>query len=239
MTPTPESLSLFVVYMCAHIQPSSVCAYLSRICHSLKDAFPEVRAHQNSHLVTCTLAGCFKQATAPVHCKCALSFDDLQLMLNMYATSTAYNDKLFLTIVFTAFWALLRLGEMVVPDSIALQSLRKQSLRYLLSITDASFTFFLPTHKADWLYKGNKIMVLARTHNLNPIPIFSRYITAHNSMHSLKPFLWVREDGSPPTRSWFMMCFHHHFPKDMGRHSLQAGRAGWQSNCPHIGRYSR
>ena len=119
MTPTPESLSLFVVYMCAHIQPSSVCAYLSGICHSLEDAFPEVHAHRNSHLVTCT------------------------------------------TIVFTAFWALLRLGEMVVPDSIALRSLRKQSLHYLLSITDASFTFFLPTHKADWLYKGNKIMVLA------------------------------------------------------------------------------
>jgi hypothetical protein len=59
--PTEETLSFFVVYMCAHIEPRSVNSYLSGICNQLETFFPEVRARRNGALVSRTLAGCMRR----------------------------------------------------------------------------------------------------------------------------------------------------------------------------------
>jgi hypothetical protein len=135
--------------MCSHIRPSSVRSYLSGICHSLEDMFPDARSNRNSRLVTHTLTGCFKRAANPVHRKRALSLDDLQFLLNTYARSDEYDDKLFLAITFTAFWGLLRLGELVVPDSLSLRAPKKRTLRHPMPITENFYTISLPYHKAD------------------------------------------------------------------------------------------
>jgi hypothetical protein len=225
ITPTPDTLSLFVVYMCSFIRPTSVQSYLSGICHSLEDTFPDVRDNRNSRLVTRTLAGCFKRAAAPVRRKCALQLEDLDMLLRTYSLSGAYDDKLFLAIIFTAFWALLRLGETVMPDTIALRMPKKMSLRYPLTLSTRSYSFFLPTHKADHFYEGNKIVVLSRSDSRNPVPVFTRYLNARDAVHGLKPFLWIRENGSVPTRSWFMDRLRRHFPAEIGGHSLRAGGA--------------
>jgi hypothetical protein len=42
--PTEETLSLFTVYMCAHMNLRSVNSYLSGICSQLEFYFPEVCA---------------------------------------------------------------------------------------------------------------------------------------------------------------------------------------------------
>jgi hypothetical protein len=223
--PTPDTLSLFVVYMCSHIRPSSVRSYLSGICHALEDTFPDVRANRNSRLVSRTLAGCFKRIANPVQRKRAFSLEDLQLLLNTYARSDQYNDKLFLVMTFTAFWGLLRLGEVAVPDSLHLRAPKKRTLRHPTSITEKSYTISLPYHKADRFYEGNKILIPARPDAFNPVPIFSRYVDARDNLHGLKPFLWTQADGSPPTRSWFMARLHRIFPRDVGGHSLRAGGA--------------
>jgi hypothetical protein len=80
-------------------------------------------------------------------------------------------------------------------------------------------------HKADRFYEGNKVMILARTDALNPVSIFTWYISARDARHSLKPFLWIREDGSALTRSWFMAKLQSLFSSDIGGHSLHAGGA--------------
>ena len=85
--PTPDTLSLFIVYMCSFICPSSVRSYLSGICHSLEDTFPDMQASHNSCLVTCTLSGCFKRAANPVCHKRALSLHDLHTLLHTYSNS--------------------------------------------------------------------------------------------------------------------------------------------------------
>ena len=51
LDPTPDTLSLFTVYMCHHIKPNSVGTYLSGICHQLEPYFPDVRSSHNSALV--------------------------------------------------------------------------------------------------------------------------------------------------------------------------------------------
>src|SRR6267143_1363693 len=49
--PTPDTLSLFTVYMCHHIKPKSVDSYLSGICQQLETYFPDIRKERRSPLV--------------------------------------------------------------------------------------------------------------------------------------------------------------------------------------------
>ena len=58
LEPTPDTLSLFTVYLSHHIKPSSVGTYLSGICQQLEPYFPNVRSARNSALVHRTLQGC-------------------------------------------------------------------------------------------------------------------------------------------------------------------------------------
>ena len=114
--PTPDTLSFFVVYMCHHIQPTSVDSYLSGICQSLEPYFPDVRKTRAHCLVTRSLAGCKKLYASGVSRKKALTIDQLQMLLTRLEASVDHDDLLFLAIVFTGFHALMRSGELVVSD---------------------------------------------------------------------------------------------------------------------------
>lgn len=56
--PTPDTLSFFTVYMCHHIEPRSVSAYLSGICQQLEPFFPDMRKAWHTPLVERALKGC-------------------------------------------------------------------------------------------------------------------------------------------------------------------------------------
>lgn len=223
--PTPDTLSFFVVYMCAHIQPSSVSNYLSGICSGLEPFFPDVRKARNSRLVSRTLAGCRKRFGTGVHRKRALGLDDLRTLLRIYHASDSFDDRLFLAITFTAFFALMRLGELVGHDTIALRSSRKMSKRFPLTIVDDHYSFNLPMHKADRFYEGSTIVVPHRSDDLDPIAIFRRYLDVRDAKHRFNPFLWLRESGVVPTRSWYIARLRRHFPSDIAGHSLHSGGA--------------
>ncbi|KAF9516123.1 hypothetical protein BS47DRAFT_1371823 [Hydnum rufescens UP504] len=143
--PTPDSMSFYVVFMCAHIRPSSVRAYLSGIAHGLESFYPHVRSVTSSKI----------RRGLAVRRKRALSLDDLHQLLQAYSSSSSHDDMLFLALTFTAFFALLRLGEVVVPDSFSLRKSRKMIRQHPLSISPDSFSFVLPFHKADCFFEGS------------------------------------------------------------------------------------
>ncbi|TFK78629.1 hypothetical protein K466DRAFT_507013 [Polyporus arcularius HHB13444] len=58
LDPTPDTLSLYVVFQSHHIEPRSVDAYLSGICSELEAFYPAARANRRSPLVARTLKGC-------------------------------------------------------------------------------------------------------------------------------------------------------------------------------------
>ena len=116
LDPTPDTLSLFTVYMCHHIKLRSVTTYLSGICHQLEPYFPDVRTTCNSALVHRTLQGCKRLCATPTTCNCTLTLGDLESVVNALALSTDYNNILFLTQLLTGFFALFHLGEMTYPD---------------------------------------------------------------------------------------------------------------------------
>ncbi|GLB41979.1 hypothetical protein LshimejAT787_3400070 [Lyophyllum shimeji] len=125
LKPTPATLSFFVVYMCHHINPRSVVNYLSGICNQLEPYFPDVRAVRKSPLVSKTLAGCQRLHGVPTVRKQPLSRNDLGRVVAHYAGSSHHDDRLFVSLLLTGFYALMHLGELTWPDNAALQDDKK------------------------------------------------------------------------------------------------------------------
>jgi hypothetical protein len=96
LQPTPDTLSLFTVYMCHHIKPTSVSTYLSGICQQLKPYFPQVRSARNSALVHRTLQGCRRLSATPTSRKCALTLADMETVVN------TLSDSLTMTTTFSS-----------------------------------------------------------------------------------------------------------------------------------------
>ena len=105
--PSPETLSLFMVYISHHISPKSVSSYLSGICQQLEPYFPGIREAHCSPLVKRTLKGCLRLKGTAAKRKQALTLQDLAMVLNSLQNSTNHDDTLFVAMLFTGFFALL------------------------------------------------------------------------------------------------------------------------------------
>src|SRR5882724_10977681 len=116
--PTVNTHTFYVVFMCHHINPKSVTAYLSRICNSLKPHFPNVCKIHLNPLVVCTLTSMKKlHGGQALHCQHPLTKDDLCALFAWFDMGE-YNDCLFLAIILCGFHALLCVGELTEPDQI-------------------------------------------------------------------------------------------------------------------------
>lgn len=223
--PTPETLSFYTVYMCHHVNPRSVNTYLSGISQQLETHFPAVKEARNSTVVRRTLQGCMRmRGTATVR-KRALTIDDLQLVINHYHDTTTHDDLLFLAMLLTGFFGLLRLGELVFPDEVSLQNWKKVTRRNTVSVQNDRYEFTLPGHKADRFFEGNRIIIPALRFTLSPLRHFSRYINSRDAIHPVASPLWLTEAGSVPTRSFFITRLRIFFNSDVAGHSMRAGGA--------------
>jgi hypothetical protein len=83
LDPTPDNLSLFVMFMSAHINPCSVDNYLLGICSVFEEYYPQVRQHRCSWLVSCTLKGTKWRYGVLVRRKLTLTRADLQSTFNL------------------------------------------------------------------------------------------------------------------------------------------------------------
>jgi len=164
LDPTPDTLSLFTVYMCHHIKPNSVGTYLSGVCHQLEPYFPDICSSRNSALVHCTLQGCKRMRAVPTSRKRALTIKDLETVVDKLSSSIDYDDVLFFTQLLTRFFVLFRLGEMTYPDDPELRDPRKVTKHSSVQTDDISYKFFLLGHKADRFFKGNTIIVCKNPH---------------------------------------------------------------------------
>ena len=122
--PTDDTLSLFTVYTAHYIKPDSVDSYLSGIAHQLEPFFPDVRKARSSSLVRRTLRGCKRMRGTLITRKRALTLDDLGRVINFYALSTCHDDLLFVAMLLTGFFALMRLGELSLPNDKSLHDWR-------------------------------------------------------------------------------------------------------------------
>ena len=226
IAPTPDTLSFYVVFMSHHINPSSVDSYLSGICSLLEPYFPTIRSCRASPLVAKTLTGCKRRHGSEAKRKSPLSRADLARVTAAYAGQTGHDDLLFIAQLLTGFSALLRLGELTVPDNPSLRNSRKLSLRYTVAVSPNAVSFSLPGHKADRFFEGNKIVLTARADTTDPCRAVISYLRSRDALHPFHPQLWLLRDGTPPSRAWFLARLRKHFPSpSIAGQSLRAGGA--------------
>jgi hypothetical protein len=223
--PTPETLSFYTVYMSHQIKPDSVNTYLSGISQQLETHFPTVKAARNSALVRRTLQGCLRLRGMPTIRKRALTIDDLRLVITHYHNSTLHDDLLFVAMLLTGFFGLLRLGEMTFPNDPSLQNWKKVTRRNTVSLQDTLYEFTLPGHKADRFFEGNRIIIPAHRFTLHPLQHFSQYINSRDSLHPVASPLWLTEARSVPTRSFFINRLRRFFKSNIAGQSMRAGGA--------------
>ncbi|KJA30248.1 hypothetical protein HYPSUDRAFT_110254, partial [Hypholoma sublateritium FD-334 SS-4] len=222
--PTEETLSFYVVFTCAFLKPDSVDTYLSGICHQLEPYFPTIRQMRKSPIVHRTLQGCMRLHGSPVSRKRALTLDDLAIVI-AHTDHNSYNDCLFLAMILTGFFALLRLGEMTFPDDKSLHNWRKITRRSSVSVSDISYQFLLPAHKADRFFEGNIVIVTKRQFAHNPLCHFDHYLRLRDARFPLASPLWITSEGRVPTRSFFTRKLATFFDKGIAGQSMRAGGA--------------
>ncbi|KAF5366590.1 hypothetical protein D9758_008950 [Tetrapyrgos nigripes] len=207
INPTPDTLSLYVAYMCYYIKPPSVSTYLSGICNELKPFYHNIHQTRSHFLVRHTLKGCRKLHQHETWQKHALEQEELSEVYSDLCQSKSHDDWLFLAILSISFLAIMHLGELVWPDSTAHHKLQKVTMRSTLSITDNVLEFSLPTHKADKHFDGNKIRIESTGTDDDPIEIVCKYLESCNHLFPAHLNLWAHSDGSIPTQNWFIQVY--------------------------------
>ena len=221
----PDTLSFYVVFLSSHIKPDSVNSYLSGICRQLEPFFPDIRHNRKSLLVSRTLTGCMRRFGTPVNHKSPLSIANLQLVLDSIVSEPTHDKLLFAALLLTAFYALMRLGELVFSDKKNLRNYRKISLRHIISILPTQYSFFLPSNKGDRFFEGNTIVVQKLQTSTDPYMPFLAYLTSRDQKFPLHPELWLTSEGKVPTHHWFIKHLRKFFPNKIAGQSLWSGGA--------------
>jgi hypothetical protein len=223
--PTPQTMSFYVVYMCHHISPNSIATYLSGIIHELEPFYPSTRDACHHRLVTKTLQGCKKDRATNKRRKRALTRAELRHVVSERSNIQDHDVCLWIAILCTAFHGLLRLGELVDSDNPKLRNPRKTIQRRSLRHLTCAISFSLPGHKADRFFEGNTVLLNHLDASDDPVVAINRYLHTRDHMFPFNPELWIKADGNPPTRSWFLHRLRRLFPGDIGGHSLRSGGA--------------
>ncbi len=180
--PTADTMSYYVVFMSAHIKPDSVSSYLSGICNRLENFFPDICEIRNSPIVSRTLKGCRRLKGSEIKRKSPLSRDNICHAIKTLSLSSDYDDSLFLALLVTGFNGLLRLAELSMPDSKKSHNWRKIVHRTSVEWLAEGYAFFLPAHKADTAFEGNKVIIPTDDDPMfNPLPIFRQYLTRRDA----------------------------------------------------------
>ena len=223
--PTEDTLSLFTVYTTHYIKPNSVNSYLSGICHQLEPFFPDVRKARASPLVKRTLRGCMRMRGTLTKRKRALTLEDLGRVIRYYARSSRHDDLLFVCMLLTGFFALMRLGELSLPDDKTLHDWRKVTRRSSVRVQADQYGFQLPHHKADRYFEGNWVIVRKKQFQHDPLLHFLAYLTSRDRLWPLASPLWITENGQVPSRSFFTKRLRLFFDSSVGGQSMRAGGA--------------
>ncbi|PPQ92716.1 hypothetical protein CVT25_014024 [Psilocybe cyanescens] len=151
--------------------------------------------------------------------------DDLNIVVDAYSHSPSHDDQLFLSMLLTGFFALMRLGELAVPDDPALFNPKKISKRSSVIISSSDYHFFLPGHKADRFFEGNVIIIQKHSKTIDPHNYFKSYLRSRDSLHPFSSALWLRADGSIPSRSFFISRLRQFFDSGIAGQSMRSGGA--------------
>jgi len=218
--PTPDTFSRYIAYTSKFI--ASGPKYLTGARHFLHDLFPDFDKARADPLVSATIRGSRKVRADPVRRKAPLWVAHLQEFVNIAARTTSFDDVLFAAMLSCCFYALHRSGELVIRNERDLFDWRKVIKRSTLKFHHGMVQYFLPYHKGDPFYHGTDILI-ASQEVADPVQLLRAYTLLRDARHGARAALFIREDGSLPTRSWFESKLFKVVSREYGGHSPRAG----------------
>jgi len=227
LDPTPQTLARYIAYTSMFI--ASGPKYLSGARHFLRDLYPNFDSSRSHPLVQATISGSKKTRADPVTRKLPLRLTHLSAFHHVALSTGSYDDLLFIVVLSCCFYACHRSGELV--------SKSKKKLDWRKIIKRGSLTFDgshragyrLPYHKGDRFYRGTDILFTSQD-VANPVALLREYTRLRDFRHGALSPLFLREDGSLPTRSWFESKFFSLLDRQFGGHSCRAGGATYYAS---------
>jgi hypothetical protein len=210
--PTPLTLSRYIAYTSQFV--ASAPKYLSGARHFLHAIYPDFDDNRSHPIVQSTIRGSKKVRADPVKRKLPLRIYHLATFLLHAVTTKSYDSLLFATILVCAFFGCHRMGELVI-NSKAQLDWRKIIRRSSLTFFDNRAQYHLPYHKTDPFYRGTNIL-FSKHDVVDPVALLREYVSTRDSLHGARPPLFIRADGSIPTRSWFSSIFFTFLSRDYG-----------------------
>lgn len=221
LDPTPQTLSRYIAYTSLSI--ASGPKYLTGVRHFLHDLYPSFDDNRASPLVQATIRGSKKIRADPVRRKQPIRLNHLSAFVDAAHRSRAYDDLLFATIMSCCFYACHRSGELVLKSKKSVDW-RKIIKRSSLHFSSGYAGYRLPYNKTDPFYRGTDIL-LSSQDVADPVTLLQEYVHARDALHGARRALFIREDGSHPTRAWFDSKLFSFVDRSFGGHSLRAGGA--------------
>ena len=181
----------------------------------MESFFPDVRKNRHSALVPHTLKGAKRRHSIPIHWKKTLSLEDFKVIYHNLQSSSDHDDLLFVSQLLIGFHGLLCLPELCFPNHLAIQDFSKISLRSSVQWLPDAFSFWLPSYKTGPTFKGSRIIIQQTHQSPDPHSVFVKYLRNCDQSFIFNPELWLRTNGTVPTRFWFIKCLAHYFPKTL------------------------
>jgi hypothetical protein len=116
------------------------------------------------------------------------------------------------------------MGELVLNNDISLRDWRKIIKRAFLHFSSGRAGYHLPYHKGDRFFRRTDILFTSQE-IANPVSLLQDYVKCRDAVHGGRAALFIRENGSHPTRSWFDAKFFKVLNRSFGGHSPRAGGA--------------
>ncbi|KAK4702187.1 hypothetical protein P7C70_g4038, partial [Phenoliferia sp. Uapishka_3] len=231
--PTEQTLSLFVAWRWSHTVSVAQC--LSGLAFFLTPLMidPTFAAIRYSSLVRRAHRGGAKtrehivKKALPLPSK---GVDDLVKGV-MALEHPSYEQLLFAAIIVILFYCCARGAEATMPDNIAYRNPRKWVRRSTVVLDSTSFSARLPYHKADPTYKGSQLYFHASQSGKRALDLVRRWLHARDRLFGNKGHLFLRDNGTVPTRSWVARKLKKFFGDEFSLHSPRPGGATFYILC--------
>jgi hypothetical protein len=116
------------------------------------------------------------------------------------------------------------MGELIQKNDQSLFDWRKIIKRASIIFENGRAQYHLPYHKSDPFYRGTDV-IFTRQDIADPVLLLKDYVALCDPIHGAKAALFLREDGSHPSRSWFELKFFAVLDRRFGGHSPRTGYA--------------
>ena len=219
--PTPQTLSRYIAFTSLSI--ASGPKYLTGVRHFLHELYPTFDDNRASPSVQATIRGSKKVRADPVRRKQPIRTEHLSAFVHSALVSHNYDKFLFATIMSCCFYGCHRSGELILKSKKDVDW-RKIIKRSSIQFSPGYVGYRLPYHKTDPFFTGTDILFNSQE-IADPVTLLQQYIVFRDKLHGARRPLFLREDGSHPTRAWFDSILFSFVDKSFGGHSARAGGA--------------